>query len=116
LLISFFWVEAGHRVGWADAIFALVAAFLCVWAISILARSSEKTKKIVRSTWQAKLLLVLGTVFLIFGFLYADVYFIHHQEITASRLRHDVVMVIALAIAVFLSFRSGIAAGRSHLH
>lgn len=116
LLVLLLWVEADYRVGWTDAVFALVTAFLCVSAISILARSTEATKKIVQSTWQAKLSLVLGTVLLIFGFLYADVYFIHHIKITASRLRHDLVLVIALSVTVLLSFRSGIAAVRSHLH
>ena len=111
-----FWVQAGYRVGRGDAVFAFLAAVLFVLAISILARQSEKTKRIVRSIWQAKLLLVLGTGSLIFSFLYADLYFIHHIRITASRLHHDAALGVVLSVGMFLSFRSGIAASGRHLH
>jgi hypothetical protein len=116
LLVCFFWVQAGYRIGWGDAAFGLLAAVLCTLAIGILARSSEKTKRIMRSTWQAKLLLIMGTLLLLFGSLYANLYFIHHISITGSRLRHDVWLGIALCVAMFWSYRSGIAAGRRHLH
>jgi hypothetical protein len=100
LLVFVFWVEASDGIGWADAALALAAAVLCVLAI-ILARRGERAAWILRPSWQAKLMALLGVFLLFVGANYADGYFLH--RITASRFPHDMVFAIAWSVAMGLS-------------
>lgn len=104
LLVLLFWVEASDGVGWADAALAFAAAVLCVLIIA-LSRRNEQAAWIVRSSWQVNLLVAFGSFLLMFGALYADAYILHRGDITATRIRHDMILAIALPIATLFPLR-----------
>ena len=104
LLVLLFWVEASNGVGWADAALAFGAAELCVLTI-VFSRRNEKAAWIVRSSWQANPLVTLGSVLLMFAVLYADAYILHRKDMTTARIRHDMILAIALPIAMLLPLR-----------
>lgn len=95
LLVFLFWLEAGDRIGWADAALGCAAAVLLVFAI-ILARRGEKASWIAQPTWRVYLLASLGAFALMFGAMYADSYLLHRRDITFNRLWHDTGLAIAI--------------------
>jgi drug/metabolite transporter (DMT)-like permease len=103
-LMGLFWFEASDQIGWSDTVVAFAAAVLFVFAI-IFARRGEKAKWIAQPTRYAQLVAVVGAFFLIFGAIYADAYLLHHKDVTSSRLRHDIVLAVVVAAAIFWSLR-----------
>jgi len=103
-LMFLFWLEASDRIGWADAALAVSAAALFVFG-TILARRAEKAKWIAKPTLYAHLLVVLGTLSLMFGAIYADAYLFHRRDITSSRLCNDMVLAVVLTPGLLWSFR-----------
>jgi|SRR6185437_4560769 len=91
LLLLLFWMDASDGVGWSDAGLALAAAASCVFAI-ILARRRGRAAWIVRPTWYAYLLSVLGVSTLMVGAPFADAYLLHRSDITSSQILHDIVV------------------------
>jgi threonine/homoserine efflux transporter RhtA len=104
LLVLLLWLEASDGVGWADAALAFAAAVLCVLTI-VLSRRNEKAAWTVRSSWQVSLLVAFGSFLFMFGALYADAYILHRGDITATRIRHDMILATALPIAMLLPLR-----------
>jgi len=103
-LMFLFWLEASDRIRWADAAFAFSASSLFVFG-TILTRRSEKAKWIAQPTLYAYSLALLGAIVLMFGAVYADAYYLHRRDITASRLRHDIVVAVVLTVGMLWSFR-----------
>jgi hypothetical protein len=110
VLAFLFWLDAGDRIGWADAALGCAAAALLVFAI-ILARRGEKARWIAQPTWHVYVLAPLGVVALTLGAMYADSYFLHRRDITSNRLWHD----MALAIAMTAVIARGLWSSRKHL-
>jgi|SRR5271168_2414746 len=102
LLVFLFWLEAGDRIGWADAALGSAVAVLFVLAI-ILARRGEKARWIAQPTWYVYPLAILAAFVLMFGAMYADTYLLHHGDITSNRLRRDTMIAIAVTAGTFLS-------------
>jgi hypothetical protein len=99
--VLLFWLQERGGFGWADVALALAASALMVSA-AIFARRGERAAWIARPTWQARLLAVVGAVFLIFWTVFADTYFLHRRDLTASRFRVWIVVFIAWLTAQLL--------------
>jgi hypothetical protein len=111
LLICLFGLEAGNRVGWADAMLALAAAILSVFVI-VLARKSEKATWVVRPTRRARALTAFGALSLIFGALCMDAYFFHRRDLTAARFNRDAALGLAWLLGLVLSLGKRTGSGR----
>jgi hypothetical protein len=99
-----FWVEASDRVGWGDAALAFGGAVLFVMALLCVGSLSNKAAWVDHPTWKTKLLFGLAGVLLGLGLLYADSYFLHPQDLTVTRFRHDILLgAVALACAALFS-------------
>ena len=99
MLLSLFWLDASDGIGWADAALALTSAVLFVFVI-VLARRGEKAAWIAQPTWQAYLFACIGAFALLFGAEYADAYLVHRTDITAAKLRHDLVFGVLLSVGL----------------
>lgn len=106
-----FWLEASDRVGWPDAGLACGTAVLFVFA-TILARRGEKATWIAHPTWQAYVLVSIGTLALMFGAIYADAYLLHRRDITPNRIWHDITFALILTAGFLWSFRRRFRANR----
>jgi H+/Cl- antiporter ClcA len=113
-LVFMFWLDRSDGVGWPDAALALTAAVLFVFAI-ILARRGEEATWIVHPTWKVYALAAIGAFVLLFGALYADIYFLHPKDFTSKRLSRDVVAAIAGTTGTLWSLRRRLPAKRQLL-
>src|SRR5215469_3068863 len=103
-LLFLFWMEARGGVGWPDVEFAVGSALLFVFSI-ILARRGEKAEWITRPSRRVYLVTALGAFALIFGAIYADAYLFHRRDITANRVRHDIVVAVPILAVALWSWR-----------
>ena len=104
VLLLLLWLEASDGVSWADAALAFASAVLGTFAI-VLARRGEKATWIKQRSRHVYLVAALGAFMLLFGALYADAYLLHRRDITASRLRSDVLLAMVLTAATLWSSR-----------
>ena len=111
MLMLLFWLEASDAISWTDAALASAVAVLFVFT-TILARRGERAKWITQPTLHAHALVLLGTLVLIFGAMYADAYLFHRRDITPNRLRHDIEFSILFTVGMLWSSRRRLRAKR----
>lgn len=108
-LLLLFWTEASGGIGWADAMFAFIAAVSCALAI-VLVRRGEKARWIAHPTTYATILLFLGVLGWLLAAVYGDAYLLHRRDVNS--VRKDIVPMGVGVIVVMLWARRRHSANR----